>query len=84
MIDCIDFQLAYPACNQADVIPWKIADGKCDEENDRMECGFDGGGKLRTLNLFTHKTYFICFKKASYFLEERDGEGGVAQNVISP
>ena len=45
LLDCVDFQLAYPDCNQDDVIPWKIADGNCDDDNNRAECGFDGGGK---------------------------------------
>ena len=44
LVDCVDFQLAYPDCNQNGVIPWKIADGNCDYENNIAECGFDGGG----------------------------------------
>jgi hypothetical protein len=39
--DCSDYNLAYPTCNA--LIPKKVADGTCDEENDIEECGYDGG-----------------------------------------
>ena len=45
LLDCINFQLQFPNCNQTGVEPSKLADGICDENNNYEGCNYDGGGK---------------------------------------
>ena len=54
--DCVDLRVAlYPSCTDGDI--FNIGDGRCDDENNNEECGYDGGDCCDC----TVKTTLECF-----------------------